>query len=59
LQILPYIVPTKKIIIDSHEGFSYTYPIKKRVQFIWTQWILLEDERAKYGLEKGIPPDAL
>jgi coproporphyrinogen III oxidase len=26
---------------------------------IWTQWILLEDEGTKYGLEKGIPPDAL
>lgn len=26
---------------------------------IWTQWILLEDEGTKYGLKKGIPPDAL
>lgn len=25
----------------------------------WAQWILLEDEGTKFGLEKGIPPDAL
>lgn len=25
----------------------------------WAQWILLEDEGTKFGLDKGIPPDAL
>ena len=52
-------MPIQDIIIDAQEELSYTYSIKKRVQFIWTQWILLEDEGAKYGLEKGIPTDAL
>ena len=32
---------------------------KLLIHGIWTQWILLEDEGTKYGLEKGIPPDAL
>jgi coproporphyrinogen III oxidase len=25
----------------------------------WVQWILLEDDGTRFGLEKGIPPDAL
>ena len=32
---------------------------KLLIHGIWAQWILLEDEGTKYGLEKGIPPDAL
>jgi coproporphyrinogen III oxidase len=32
---------------------------KLLIHGIWTQWVLLEDEGTKYGLEKGIPPDAL
>jgi len=32
---------------------------KLLIHGLWTQWILLEDEGTKYGLEKGIPPDAL
>lgn len=33
--------------------------LRLQVHGIWTQWILLEDEGTRYGLEKGIPPDAL
>jgi coproporphyrinogen III oxidase len=30
-----------------------------KIHGLWTQWILLEDEGTKFGMEKGIPPDAL
>jgi coproporphyrinogen III oxidase len=32
---------------------------KQEIHGLWAQWVLLEDEGTKYGLEKGIPPDAL
>ena len=32
---------------------------KQVVHGLWVQWVLLEDDGTKYGLEKGIPPDAL
>jgi hypothetical protein len=25
----------------------------------WAEWILLEDSGTKYGLDQGIPPEAL
>jgi coproporphyrinogen III oxidase len=32
---------------------------KQAIHGLWAQWVLLEDEGTRYGLEKGIPPDAL
>jgi len=31
----------------------------REIHGVWTQWVLLEDAGTKFGLEKGIPPDAL
>jgi len=33
--------------------------LKLKIQGLWAQWILLEDEGTRYGLDKGIPPEAL
>lgn len=32
---------------------------KLKIQGLWAQWVLLEDEGTRYGLDKGIPPEAL
>jgi coproporphyrinogen III oxidase len=49
-------------IIERGKARPYTpedVESKLLIHGIWTQWVLLEDEGTKYGLEKGIPPDAL
>ena len=49
-------------IVGKRKGKSFTEKEKNlrlKIHGIWTQWILLEDEGTKYGLDKGIPPDAL
>ena len=49
-------------ILARGQGRSYTgsdQEKKQKIHGIWAQWVLLEDEGTKYGLEKGIPPDAL
>jgi len=49
-------------IVEKGKGKSFTEEeraLMLKTHGIWTQWILLEDEGTKYGLEKGIPPDAL
>ena len=53
---------TYGVIVEKRKGKSFTEEEKTlmlKTHGIWTQWILLEDEGTKYGLEKGIPPDAL
>lgn len=32
---------------------------KLKIHGLWVEWVLLEDEGTKFGLERGIPPDAL
>jgi coproporphyrinogen III oxidase len=32
---------------------------KNKIHGLWVEWILLEDTGTKYGLDQGIPPDAL
>ena len=49
-------------ILSRGEGRNYTasdQEKKQKIHGLWAQWVLLEDEGTKYGLEKGIPPDAL
>ena len=49
-------------IVEKRKGKGFTEEeraLMLKTHGIWTQWILLEDEGTKYGLEKGIPPDAL
>ncbi len=31
----------------------------REIHGVWVEWVLLEDAGTRYGLEKGIPPDAL
>ncbi len=33
--------------------------LQLKIQGLWAQWILLEDEGTRYGLDKEIPPEAL
>jgi coproporphyrinogen III oxidase len=49
-------------IVEKRKGKPFTDEEKKlmkKIHGVWAQWVLLEDEGTKYGLEKGIPPDAL
>jgi coproporphyrinogen III oxidase len=49
-------------IVEKRKGKPFTDEERKLMQKIhgvWAQWVLLEDEGTRYGLEKGIPPDAL
>lgn len=49
-------------IVERGKGKHFTESerdLKLKVHGAWAQWILLEDEGTKYGLDKGIPPDAL
>ena len=32
---------------------------KLKIQGLWAEWIMVEDDGTKFGLEKGIPPEAL
>jgi coproporphyrinogen III oxidase len=53
---------TYAVIVEREKGKSFTEKEKElrlKIHGIWAQWVLLEDEGTKYGLEKGIPPDAL
>jgi coproporphyrinogen III oxidase len=31
----------------------------REIHGTWVEWVLLEDSGTRYGLEKGIPPEAL
>jgi coproporphyrinogen III oxidase len=49
-------------IVEKRKGESFTEKesdLMLKIHGIWTQWILLEDEGTRFGLDKGIPPDAL
>jgi len=49
-------------IVVKRKGRSFTEKdsaLRLKIHGIWAQWVLLEDEETKYGLDKGIPPDAL
>jgi len=49
-------------IVDKTKGKLFTEKeerLRLKIHGLWAQWILLEDEGTKYGLDKGIPPDAL
>jgi len=32
---------------------------KLKIQGLWAEWVMVEDDGTKFGLEKGIPPEAL
>ena len=49
-------------VVERRKGKSFSKKeknLRQKIHGIWAQWILLEDEGTKYGLDKGIPPDAL
>ena len=49
-------------LVEKRKDESYSRDekeLKLKLHGEWAQWILLEDEGTKFGLEKGIPPDAL
>lgn len=49
-------------LVEQHNPEAFTendLEHKQKLHGIWTQWILLEDSGTRFGLDKGIPPDAL
>ncbi|MCX5904492.1 MAG: coproporphyrinogen III oxidase, partial [Proteobacteria bacterium] len=49
-------------LVDKRKAEEFTgQDIEKKLKIhgLWAEWILLEDSGTKYGLDQGIPPEAL
>jgi coproporphyrinogen III oxidase len=49
-------------LVDKRNAEEFTeHDIEKKLKLhgLWAEWILLEDTGTKYGLDQGIPPEAL
>jgi coproporphyrinogen III oxidase len=49
-------------IVEKRKGEKFTdkeTEEKLKIQGLWAEWVMVEDEGTKFGLEKGIPPEAL
>ena len=50
------------VIVEKRKGERFTdkeIEEKLKIQGLWAEWIMVEDDGTKFGLEKGIPPEAL